>query len=170
MSTPRKDLWIIAAAVIGVLIVAAVLLRRAAPPDEQQIRDVIEQMRAAVEAKSARTLVEHLDAEYRDRFGADRLEVRRMLTGRLMGTRGSVRCLAVPAEIEVADGGREATATVYAAAYEGIAVRQLTVPTSGQAFELEVRFRKGEDGVWRVVWHDRREFSAADVWSLAFGD
>jgi hypothetical protein len=167
----RNRQVLIAAAAVGVLIYLGYrYLAGQAGTDEQRIWRAVDQMCEAVEQRSARQLVEHVDPEYKDASGMDRQELRRMLTGRFLQSKEALSCLVVRGELELAEGGAEATAHLWAAGFEGsFDLGGLAVPQNGDAFEITARFRKAEDGQWRVVWHERTRLSVEDVWDLATG-
>jgi hypothetical protein len=171
MDSLRNRQLLIAAAAVGVLIYLGYrYLAGQSGTDEQRIWRVVDAMCEAVEERSARQLVEHLDAGYKDASGMDRQEIRRMLTGRFLQSKAALSCLVVRGDLELAEGGAEATAKLWAAGFEGsFDLGGLAVPQNGDAFEIDARFLKGEDGQWRVVWHERTRLSVQDVWDLATG-
>ena len=81
----------------------------------------------------------------------------------------SLTCYVVPGPLEYEKGSREATAHFRAAVFEGMSLADLTPPQRGEGFEVTVKLRKEDDGVWRVHWHERQRFPANDIWRLAVG-
>jgi hypothetical protein len=164
--------WWLAAGAGGLLVLLGALrfLPAWGEPEERKIWGVIEAIRKAVEEKSPAGVVEHLDPAYRDADGLERQELRRMLLARFRGSAASFSVVVVPGDLEIAEDGREASAELWAAGFEGLRPSELSEATGGEAYAVRTRLRKGQDGLWRVVWHEREPLSVADVWERLAGE
>jgi hypothetical protein len=157
---------------VGLLVVAGIAYWTLSGPrgsDEERIRRAIEDIRLAVEARSAKTIVEHLALNYHERkgWGARRSD---KASSALFQSKAELTCVAVTQSIEVSDDKRSATATVFAAVFEGGSLTGLELPEGGDAFRIEARFAKESDGDWRAVWHERERVTVQTVLELAKGE
>src|SRR5688572_10799937 len=157
----------------GVLVVAGVAYWMLSGPrgsDEDRIGRAIEEIRVAVEARSAKTVVEHLALNYHDAEGMGRQEIRQSLVGHFFQSKAGISCVVFTQSIEVSDDKRSATATVFAAVFEGGSLAALELPEGGDAFRIVARFAKEPNGDWRAVWHERERVTVQTVLELARGE
>lgn len=133
------------------ILVPLLWLGACAKPDtpEQQVRQVIERMEQAAEARSVGDVLELLSRNYRDAHGSGPDEVQRLARGYFIANQSiylltRVQSLSFPhpdearATVQVAMVGRDADAAG-------------TMPITADLEQFEIVLRP-EDGEWKITW------------------
>ncbi len=166
-SGESKNRNLVIAAVAIIALGAAIFLLSGTLTEEERIYRVLEAVRVAVEDRSARDVVEHVDPAYRGSYGResmDRQGLRQALNGYFFQAKGGLTCVIVPLSIDVTEGSRTATAHFQAAVFDGISITGVEPPGGGRGFDITVTLRKGDDDEWRISGHELKPVRPGDVW------
>jgi hypothetical protein len=151
---------------VVLLVIAAVVLwpKQRLTPSEEVRRQVIQATRAA-EEKDLSSIMDQVSERFRMDNGADRMDLKRLLAGRLLLEKW-IRVFLVDLSVTEANGGVDVEAKLIFGNSRATTLQELAATSALQGYAIDAHYTKEADGHWRAVSARGKPLSAQDLVSL----